>query len=316
MTPTNPTPPLAATGENALHAAIMNIQVTEKVKRELEGAPKGFYLLGHHDARHAAAELALAASPLVQPAVPVTLGNQARALALRGLLGIIGSAQAQARRILASEGDADDLRQDRRDLPTTLDVIRHAVESLAAGATPVQATEVAPPKTLDDPRLQELFTSCIDGALTSGYQGVSPPPEGHWLAFWWKKGQAVAMVEEGAKRATEGPVVGAASEPDMRAVCDALGFDPTNHHNAAKCPYCRPTPLARSPLTDDQIAWHYADSDLQPQLYDKPGMFEAGVRYAERSHGIVSPQSPVASRTGSAVDAFWGGTLSDRNKPT
>lgn len=27
---------------------------------------------------------------------------------------------------------------------------------------------------------------------------------------------------------------------DMRAVCEALGFDPTNHHNAAKCPYCRP----------------------------------------------------------------------------
>jgi len=30
--------------------------------------------------------------------------------------------------------------------------------------------------------------------------------------------------------------------PDMRAVCEALGFDPTNHHNAAKCPYCRPAP--------------------------------------------------------------------------
>jgi hypothetical protein len=29
------------------------------------------------------------------------------------------------------------------------------------------------------------------------------------------------------------------AEPDMRAVCEALGFDPTNHHNAAKCPYCR-----------------------------------------------------------------------------
>lgn len=27
---------------------------------------------------------------------------------------------------------------------------------------------------------------------------------------------------------------------DMRAICEALGFDPTNHHNAAKCPYCRP----------------------------------------------------------------------------
>lgn len=22
--------------------------------------------------------------------------------------------------------------------------------------------------------------------------------------------------------------------------CEVLGFDPTNHHNAAKCPYCRP----------------------------------------------------------------------------
>ncbi len=31
-------------------------------------------------------------------------------------------------------------------------------------------------------------------------------------------------------------------EPDMRAVVEALGFDPTNHHNAAKCPYCRPAP--------------------------------------------------------------------------
>jgi len=32
-----------------------------------------------------------------------------------------------------------------------------------------------------------------------------------------------------------------AAEPDMRAICEALGFDPTNHHNAAKCPYCRPS---------------------------------------------------------------------------
>ena len=38
-----------------------------------------------------------------------------------------------------------------------------------------------------------------------------------------------------ASPATEGEAV-----PDMRAICEALGFDPTNHHNAAKCPYCRP----------------------------------------------------------------------------
>lgn len=24
-----------------------------------------------------------------------------------------------------------------------------------------------------------------------------------------------------------------------KAICEALGFDPTNHHNAAKCPYCQ-----------------------------------------------------------------------------
>ena len=34
----------------------------------------------------------------------------------------------------------------------------------------------------------------------------------------------------------------AGGEADMRAICEALGFDPTNHHNAAKCPYCRPHP--------------------------------------------------------------------------
>ncbi len=38
-----------------------------------------------------------------------------------------------------------------------------------------------------------------------------------------------------------------AAPPDMRAICEALGFDPTNHHNAAKCPYCRP-PEAATPL--------------------------------------------------------------------
>lgn len=27
---------------------------------------------------------------------------------------------------------------------------------------------------------------------------------------------------------------------DSRAICEALGFDPTNHHNAAACPYCTP----------------------------------------------------------------------------
>lgn len=40
--------------------------------------------------------------------------------------------------------------------------------------------------------------------------------------------------------------------PDMPAICAALGFDPTNHHNAAKCPYCRPT-VAPSPDAEQPI---------------------------------------------------------------
>lgn len=29
---------------------------------------------------------------------------------------------------------------------------------------------------------------------------------------------------------------------DQQAIIEALGFDPTNHHNAATCPYCTPHP--------------------------------------------------------------------------
>jgi hypothetical protein len=61
----------------------------------------------------------------------------------------------------------------------------------AKSALAVQAA-----KALDDPRLQELFTSTIDGALTSGYQGVAPAPAGHWLEQWWKRGDAVRRHEE------------------------------------------------------------------------------------------------------------------------
>lgn len=38
------------------------------------------------------------------------------------------------------------------------------------------------------------------------------------------------------------PSASPAAQPHMLAICAALGFDPTNHHNAAKCPYCTPRP--------------------------------------------------------------------------
>jgi len=50
--------------DHDLHNAIMNLQAPAKTRSELDGAPKGFYLLGFRDARHAAAELALASPPV------------------------------------------------------------------------------------------------------------------------------------------------------------------------------------------------------------------------------------------------------------
>lgn len=65
------------------------------------------------------------------------------------------------------------------------------------------------------------------------------------------------------------------AEPDMRAVCEALGFDPTNHHNAAKCPYCRPvTPQAETASTKEgEAEWKfnalYADTEVRIVSDDK-----------------------------------------------
>lgn len=61
--------------------------------------------------------------------------------------------------------------------------------------------------------------------LDAFYQG--------WLARWRDR---LASLSPAATSGSE-----AGGEPDMRRVCEALGFDPTNHHNAAKCPYCTPT---------------------------------------------------------------------------
>lgn len=52
---------------------------------------------------------------------------------------------------------------------------------------------------------------------------------------------------------------------DMLAVCKALGFDPTNHHNAAKCPYCRPAPRDTAAM----LAEHMREVDRLVALADR-----------------------------------------------
>jgi hypothetical protein len=71
-------------------------------------------------------------------------------------------------------------------------------------------------------------------------------------------------------------------EPDMLAICAALGFGPTNHHNAAKCPYCSPAP-AKQPLRDEQIF------DFGPGQPDAVWSYEDQLYFAraiEAAHGI------------------------------
>jgi len=63
----------------------------------------------------------------------------------------------------------------------------------------------------------------------SGRSGMT-----HWLVFMKPDAAPQTSAKEG--------------ETDMRAVCEALGFDPSNHHNALKCPYCNPGHLSIAAL--------------------------------------------------------------------
>ncbi|VTU28852.1 hypothetical protein H6CHR_03075 [Variovorax sp. PBL-H6] len=90
------------------------------------------------------------------------------------------------------------------------------------------------------------------------------------------------------------------AEPDMPAICAALGFDPTNHHNAAKCPYCRPAPLV--PL----------QARLQPWVMACFGEMIAGDR-EERNHRffeealeLVQACDCMASEAHQLVDYVFG----------
>lgn len=80
-------------------------------------------------------------------------------------------------------------------------VVSEAERALAAYRTAQKAEagaageQPSAGKVLGDPRLQELFSAAIYGALTSGYQDVAPAPAGHWLEAWWKRGRADAEHE-------------------------------------------------------------------------------------------------------------------------
>jgi hypothetical protein len=65
--------------------------------------------------------------------------------------------------------------------------------------------------------------------------------------------------------------------PDMRAICEALGFDPTNHHNAAKCPYCRPAApqvTGERAASEDETKQATADGEVHGDVRELRQMIE------------------------------------------
>lgn len=87
-------------------------------------------------------------------------------------------------------------------------------------------------------------------------------------------------------------------KPDMLAICAALGFDPTNHHNAAKCPYCTPapTPGERSELceaADDALHAMVSENLIAPLGQD---CLDAIEKLQRALVGERQPATPEATR--------------------
>lgn len=122
----------------------------------------------------------------------------------------------------------------------------------------------------------------------------------------------------------------APASADMRAVCDALGFDPTNHHNAAKCPYCRPSASASvagaseplQAMADGALGLGYETGASEDPWLPEPHVYESGkcvqfmgrhefwdkgdVLLAIREAVCAALSKPAGQGDGEAVPAgFW-----------
>lgn len=101
------------------------------------------------------------------------------------------------------------------------------------------------------------------------------------------------------------------SDPDMRAICAALGFDPTNHHNAAKCPYCRPA--AQAVAHDDyDISPYFAQSPAKTTQPKVPSESETAMAnytltiVADSGYRSTTEGRCNALQYGAAVGALHG----------
>lgn len=97
-------------------------------------------------------------------------------------------------------------------------------------------------------RVQSWVTAAVIEALSTH---IDAPAEHEAARYkhWVRTAPGIALDSWGAwqARAALSASPQAPTEPDMPAICAALGFDPTNHHNAARCPYCRPAQAQAEP---------------------------------------------------------------------
>ena len=55
----------------------------------------------------------------------------------------------------------------------------------------------------------------------------------------------------------------------MKEICEALGFDPTNHHNASKCPYCEHGLAHHIAELEAQVAMLKRLNEDQSKIHEK-----------------------------------------------
>lgn len=73
--------------------------------------------------------------------------------------------------------------------------------------------------------------------------------------------------------------------PDMPAICAELGFDPTNHHNAARCPYCTPAKAVQpaQPTTQEAFEAWASSKGLSPRELKKSKWHPDEYSYTEQN---------------------------------
>jgi len=101
---------------------------------------------------------------------------------------------------------------------------------------------------------------------------------------------------------------GEPGEADMPAICAALGFDPTNHHNAAKCPYCTPQRVhtASAPAAEREPTINLKGHEFKASDLLRRGVLNLRKGRSEFFWPVVSTSFGLGSTCAAAL-AVWAG---------